>query len=260
MLAVNEKAKRAAKGWMRPVSARRQSREARAAQRGQNPGDARPAPMSQEEALSPSAEVLPLVSDPDVLLAQAKEELHRVQNDILVDEQTRQERLLTLLWRVYVLSRDGQRNEERHRARLDRARVRVRADTPHHKQTVRILLAEAGIKVKKSTEHEWAKVVTALEHDEVAETESAVAQWLTEDALVNGEGCRGFDRAEATLRGSKKLKDAQRQKRQEAEAEERAPPLPLPLRTALPWATSSRLTARHARPASGFLSTGMATY
>lgn len=150
-----------------------------------------------------------------------------------------------------MLSRDGQRNEERHRARLERARVRVRADTPHHTQTVRILLAEAGIKVKKSTEHEWAKVVTALEHDEVAETESAVAQWLTEDALVNGEARRGFDRAEATLRGSKKLKNAQRQRRQETEAKS-VRPSSLPSRTALLSATSSRLTARNVQAASGF--------
>ncbi len=179
------------------------------------------APISQDEALPPSAEVLPLLGGPDLLLMQATEELRRVHGDMLMDEERRQELLHNLLGRIYKLSMDGQRNQERHRQRLQRTKVKVRADTPFHKQTVRALLAEAGIKVKKSTEHEWTRVVTAVEHDGVAETEEAVAQWLTEEAVVNGAACRGFNRAEATLRGSKKLKDAQRQKRQERDAEER---------------------------------------
>lgn len=220
MLADRAKSKREAKGWARPVSQRRQNRVARAARRTEVSGST--ASISRENAPPPKADVLPLLGGLDVLLVQATEELRRVQNDMLLDEQRRQEHLHILLGRIYTLSMDGLRNAERHRLRLERTRVRIRADTPHHKQTVRVLLAEAGMKVKKSTEHEWAKVVTALEHDEVAETESAVAQWLTLEAVVSGGICRGFDRAEATLRGSKKLKDAQRQKRQETEAEERA--------------------------------------
>ncbi len=219
MLALDVKSKRSAKGWARP-SDRKQKREVRAGRRtAEVPGVA--TPPSQDKAPLAKGEVHPILGGPDLLLVQATEELQRIQSDILIDEQTRQERLHTLLGRVYALSRDSQRNEERHRLRLERSRVRIRADTPHHKQTVRILLAEAGIKIKKSTEHEWAKVVTALEHDEVAETESAVVQWLTEEAVVNGASCRGFNRAEATVRGLKKLSDAQRQMREDCDAEER---------------------------------------
>jgi len=223
MLALKQKMKRVAyseKGWGKPIGGGRQKREARAARRTEMPGIV--SPISQDEALPSSVEVLPLLGGPDLLLKQATEELRRVHGDMLLDEQRRQELLHNLLGRVYALTMDGKRNQERHRQRLERAKVKVRADTPHHKQTVRALLAEAGIEVKKSTEHEWAQVVTALEHDGVVETEAAVVQWLTEEAVVNGAACRGFSRAEATLRGSKKLKDAQRQKRQEHDAEERA--------------------------------------
>lgn len=222
MLALKQKMKRVAyseKGWGKPIGGGRQKREARAARRTEMPGIV--SPISQDEALPSSVEVLPL-GGPDLLLMQAMEELRRVHGDMLLDEQRRQELLHNLLGRVYALTMDGKRNQERHRQRVERAKVKVRADTPHHKQTVRALLAEAGIEVKKSTEHEWAQVVTALEHDGVVETEAAVVQWLTEEAVVNGAACRGFSRAEATLRGSKKLKDAQRQKRQEHDAEERA--------------------------------------
>lgn len=221
MSALKQKAERGAysgKGWSKPISDNRRKREARAARRTEMSSNV--AAISQDEALSAS-EVLPLLGGPDLLLMQATEELRRVHGDMLLDEQRRQELLHNLLGRIYKLSMDGKRNEERHRQRLERTKVTVRADTPLHKQTVRALLAEAGIKVKKSTEHEWTQVVTALEHDGVVETEAAVVQWLTEEAVVNGAACRGFNRAEATLRGSKKLKDAQRQKRQERDAEER---------------------------------------
>jgi hypothetical protein len=222
MSALKQKAERDAysgKGWSKPISDNRRKREARAARRTEMSSNV--AAISQDEALSASGEVLPLLGGPDLLLMQATEELRRVHGDMLLDEQRRQELLHNLLGRIYKLSMDGKRNEERHRQRLERTKVTVRADTPLHKQTVRALLAEAGIKVKKSTEHEWTQVVTALEHDGVVETEAAVVQWLTEEAVVNGAACRGFNRAEATLRGSKKLKDAQRQKRQERDAEER---------------------------------------
>ena len=223
MSALNQRAKRSvygAKGWSKAMGDGKQKREARAARRIEV--SSLVAPLGQDEALPPSADVLPLLGGPDLLLMQATEELRRVHGDMLMDEQRRQELLHTLLGRIYRLSLDGKRDQERHRQRLERAKVKVRADTPFHKQTVRALLGEAGIKVKKSTEHEWARVVTALEHDEVAETETAVAQWLTEEVVINGVACRGFNRAEVTLRGSKKLKDAQRQKHQERDAEERA--------------------------------------
>ncbi len=222
MSALNQRTKRLAyaeKGWAKPMSGNKQKREARAARRTEV--SSLVAPIGQDEALPPSADVLPLLGGPDLLLMQATEELRRVHGDMLIDEHRRQELLHKLLGRVYTLTMDGKRNQERHRQRLERAKVKVRADTPHHKQTVRALLAEAGVKIKKSTEHEWTQVVTALEHDDVAETEEAVTLWLTEEAVVNGAACRGFNRAEATLRGSKKLKDAQRQKRQERDAEER---------------------------------------
>lgn len=222
MSALKQRAERgaySAKGWGKPMGGSKQKREARAARRTEMPGIV--SPVSQDDAPPSSADVLPLFDNSDTLLMQATEELRRVHGDMLMDEQRRQELLHKLLGRVYTLTMDGKRNQERHRQRLERARVKVRADTPHHKQTVRALLAEAGVKIKKSTEHEWTQVVTALEHDDVAETEEAVTLWLTEEAVVNGAACRGFNRAEATLRGSKKLKDAQRQKRQERDAEER---------------------------------------
>ena len=223
MSALNQRAKRSAygaKGWSKPMGGGKQKREARAARRTEMSGGTPVA--SQNGALPPSADVLPLLGGPDLLLMQATEELRRVHGDMLVDEQRRQELLHKLLGRVYTLTMDGKRNQDRHRQRLERARVKVRADTPFHKQTVRALLAEAGVTIKKSTEHEWTQVVTALEHDGVAETEEAVTQWLTEEVVINGVSCRGFNRAEATLRGSKKLKAAQREKRQERDAEERA--------------------------------------
>lgn len=222
MSALKQKAERGAysgKGWSKPISDNRRKREVRAARRTEVSSNV--AAISQDEALSASGEVLPLFDNSDILLMQATEELRRVHGDMLLDEQRRQELLHNLLGRIYKLSMDSQRNQERHRQRLERTKVTVRADTPLHKQTVRALLAEAGIKLKKSTEHEWAQVVTALEHDGVTETEEAVTQWLTEEAVVNGVACRGFNRAETTLRGSKKLKDAQRQKSQERDAEER---------------------------------------
>lgn len=223
MSALKQKTKRVAyseKGWGKPMGGGRQKRETRAAHRTEMAISV--APTGQDDAAPLSADVLPLFDNSDILLMQATEELRRVQNDMVMDEQRRQEHLHKLLGKLYALSMDGQRNQERHRQRLERTKVTVRADTPFHKQTVRALLAEAGIKVKKSTEHEWARVVTALEHDEVAETEAAVVHWLTEEAVVNGTPCRGFNRAEVTLRASKKIKDAQREKRQESDAEERA--------------------------------------
>uniref|UniRef100_A0A9E8CP63 Uncharacterized protein n=1 Tax=Bosea sp. NBC_00436 TaxID=2969620 RepID=A0A9E8CP63_9HYPH len=223
MSALKQNTKRiasSAKGWSKPISDNRRKREARAALRAEIPSIV--TPISLDEAAPLSADVLPLFDSTDLLLRRATEELRRVQNDMLMDEQRRQEHLHKLLSDIYTLSMDGKRNQDRHRQRLERTKVAVRADTPFHKQTVRALLAEAGIKVKKSTEHEWTRVVTALEHDEVAETETAVAQWLTEEAVVNGVSCRGFHRAEVTLRGSKTFKDAQRQRHQERDAEERA--------------------------------------
>ncbi len=222
MAALKQRAERGAsrvKGWGKPMGGSKQKREARTTRRTEMPGIV--SPVSQDDAPLSSADVLPLFDNSDTLLMQATEELRRIHGDMLLDEHRRQELLHNLLGRIYKLSMDGQRNQERHRQRLERTKITVRADTPFHKQTVRALLAEAGIKVKKSTEHEWTRVVTAVEHDGVAETEEAVTQWLSEEAVVNGAACRGFNRAEATLRGSKKLKDAQRQKRQERDAEER---------------------------------------
>ncbi|MFC4173605.1 hypothetical protein ACFOYU_16330 [Microvirga sp. GCM10011540] len=85
----------------------------------------------------------------------------------------------TTLSLLYPLSMRALTDTEFRDALLDRARIRIRKDTPHHLGVVRAIVKAAGVSVPSSTLHDWSIALWAWEIDGVEPTQEAVRRWIS---------------------------------------------------------------------------------
>lgn len=146
----------------------------------------------------------------DPLFKAAVSELLSIKNVLKSSAQKREDNVRVFLAHAYALSMSGKRDSVKHDALRLKSRIKVRNDTPHHKQTLRALLRSLGEAPPKGSEHEWSKVLCGLEEAGIAETEEAVVRFLTEPINIGKKRVRGFARAHAALRSSERIKNEKR--------------------------------------------------
>lgn len=138
------------------------------------------------------------------LLQNAVEELGRAIPKLRHSAQEREAAIRVYLARAYKLSMAGWRDTKMHEALVRQIKIKRRNDTPHHKQTLRIIQVASKSPYVKGNEHEWSVVLVAMQEAGVDETEDAVIRFLTENEVIDGETVRGFERARKIWENSEK--------------------------------------------------------
>lgn len=155
----------------------------------------------------------------DPLVEKAVRELKRRKDELALAADTRQKALIAFLIRVYLVSKAGMRDPNRHAALLESSGIPYRIDTPHHKQTLRAILKLADVELARQTEHDCYMALEGLDARDVPEHEYFARTFFEGTEEIKGKAITGLARGRAAAISSPRLAAEREEKSVKKDAE-----------------------------------------